>query len=45
MLAATARLPAMVAAQRFDHSPITDRSRGRRLVHPSITRHSVAPQG
>jgi len=24
---------------------ITDRSRGRRLVHPSITRHSVTPQG
>jgi hypothetical protein len=37
--------PAMVAAQRFDHPPITDRSRGQRLVHPSITRHSVAPQG
>ncbi len=36
--------PAMVAAQRFDHAPIADRSRGQRLVHPPITRHSVAPQ-
>jgi hypothetical protein len=34
----------MVAAHRFDHPSITDRSRGQRLVHPSITRHSVAPQ-
>lgn len=33
--------PAAVAAQRFDHRPITDRSRGRRLVHPSITHHSA----
>jgi len=37
--------PTVVAAQRFDHLPITGRSRGQRLVHPSITRHSVARQG
>jgi hypothetical protein len=35
----------MVAAYRFDHSPITDRSRSQRLVHPSITRPSAALQG
>ena len=35
--------PTMVA-QRFDHPSITDRSRGQRLVHRSITRHSAAPQ-
>jgi hypothetical protein len=34
----------MVAAHRFDHPPITDRSRVSRLVHPSITHHSEAPQ-
>jgi hypothetical protein len=37
--------PTVVAAQRFDHLPITGRSCGQRLVHPSITCHSVAPQG
>jgi hypothetical protein len=37
--------PTVVAAHRFDHLPITGRSRGQRLVHPSITRHSMAPQG
>jgi hypothetical protein len=36
--------PAVVAAHRFDHWPITDRSRGQRLVHASITRHWAAPQ-
>jgi len=36
---------AIVAAHRFDHWPITDRSRGQRLVHRSITRHSAAPPG
>jgi hypothetical protein len=40
----TDRLPPWWAAHRFDHWPITDRSRGQRLVHPSITRHSPAPQ-
>jgi hypothetical protein len=34
---------AVVAAQRLDHRPLTDRSRGRQLVHPSITRHWAAP--
>jgi hypothetical protein len=36
--------PTVVATLWFDHWPITDRSRGRRLIHPSITRHPAAPQ-
>jgi hypothetical protein len=36
-----------VTAQRFNHSPVTNASRGQRLVHPSITRHpgATAAQG
>jgi hypothetical protein len=45
MLAWNHPAPAVATAHRFDHWPITDRSRGQRLVHPSITRHLAAPQG
>jgi hypothetical protein len=37
-------ISAVVAAHRFDHALIIGRSRGHRLVHRSITRHSAAPQ-
>jgi hypothetical protein len=44
MLAGTTRRPPWWQRIRFDHWPITDRSRGQRLVHPSITCHWAAPQ-
>jgi hypothetical protein len=43
MRAGTGPPPAVVAAQRFDHVPSTDRSRGHRLVHRSIARHYGGP--